>query len=76
MGFAIAEAAAQLGANVTLVSGPVNLTTPENVKRIDIESAEQMHEAVMKNAQSHSIFIACAAVADFKLSQVATQKLK
>ncbi len=76
MGFAIAETAAQLGANVTLVSGPVNLATPENVKRIDIESAEQMHEAVMKNAQSHSIFIACAAVADFKLSQVATQKLK
>lgn len=76
MGFAIAEAAAQLGAEVTLISGPVNLTTPNNVTRIDVISADQMHSAVMEKATSHSIFIACAAVADFKLSQVATQKLK
>ncbi|MDD9178956.1 MULTISPECIES: bifunctional phosphopantothenoylcysteine decarboxylase/phosphopantothenate--cysteine ligase CoaBC [Aliivibrio] len=76
MGFAIAQAAAQLGANVTLVSGPVNLPTPDNVKRIDIESAEQMHTAVMNNAASHSIFVACAAVADFRPSQMATQKMK
>lgn len=76
MGFAIAEAAAQLGAKVTLVSGPVNLATPANVKRIDIESAEQMHSAVMSNASSHLLFIACAAVADFRPSQVATQKMK
>lgn len=76
MGFAIAEAAAQLGAKVTLVSGPVNLATPANVERIDIESAEQMHNAVMSNASSHSLFIACAAVADFRPSQVATQKMK
>ncbi len=76
MGFAIAEAAAQLGAKVTLVSGPVKLATPANVERIDIESAEQMHSAVMSNASSHSLFIACAAVADFRPSQVATQKMK
>ncbi|MDD9195303.1 bifunctional phosphopantothenoylcysteine decarboxylase/phosphopantothenate--cysteine ligase CoaBC [Aliivibrio sp. S3MY1] len=76
MGFAIAEAAAQLGAKVTLISGPVGLATPANVERIDIESAEQMHNAVMSNASSHSLFIACAAVADFRPSQVATQKMK
>lgn len=76
MGFAIAQTAAQLGADVTLVSGPVNLATPDNVKRIDIESAEQMHTAVMNNAASHSIFVACAAVADFRPSQMATQKMK
>lgn len=76
MGFSIAEAAAQLGAKVTLISGPVNLATPANVERIDIESAEQMHSAVMSNASSHSLFIACAAVADFRPSQVATQKMK
>lgn len=76
MGFAIAEAAAQLGAKVTLISGPVSLATPANVERIDIESADEMHSAVMSKASSHSLFIACAAVADFKPSQVATQKMK
>lgn len=76
MGFAIADAAAKLGAKVTLISGPVNLATPANVERIDIESAEQMHNAVMSKASSHSLFIACAAVADFRPSQVATQKMK
>lgn len=76
MGFAIAEAAAQLGAKVTLISGPVSLATPANVERIDIESAEQMHCAVMSKASSHSLFIACAAVADFRPNQVATQKMK
>lgn len=76
MGFAIAEVAAQLGAKVTLVSGPVNLATPANVERIDIESAEQMHNAVMSNASSHSLFIACAAVADFRPTQIATHKMK
>ena len=76
MGFAIADAAAKLGAKVTLISGPVNLATPANVERIDIESAEQMHSAVMSNASSHSLFIACAAVADFRPSQIATQKMK
>ena len=76
MGFAIADAAAKLGAKVTLISGPVSLATPANVERIDIESAEQMHIAVMSKAASHSLFISCAAVADFRPSQVATQKMK
>lgn len=76
MGFAVAEAAAQLGAKVTLISGPVSLATPANVERIDIESADEMHSAVMSKASSHSLFIACAAVADFRPSQVATQKMK
>lgn len=76
MGFSIADAAAKLGAKVTLVSGPVNLVTPDNVERIDVESAEQMHNAVMDNAGTHSIFIACAAVADFKASLISEQKLK
>ncbi|WP_300173087.1 bifunctional phosphopantothenoylcysteine decarboxylase/phosphopantothenate--cysteine ligase CoaBC [uncultured Aliivibrio sp.] len=76
MGFAIADAAAKLGAKVTLISGPVNLATPANVERIDIESAEQMHSTVMSHSASHSIFIACAAVADFRPSQIATQKMK
>ncbi|MGF1901219.1 bifunctional phosphopantothenoylcysteine decarboxylase/phosphopantothenate--cysteine ligase CoaBC [Aliivibrio sifiae] len=76
MGFAIADAAAKLGAKVTLVSGPVNLATPDNVERIDIESADQMHNAVMDTAKAHTIFIACAAVADFRPSLVSEQKLK
>lgn len=76
MGYAIADAAAQLGANVTLVSGPVSLNAPSHVDRISIDSAEQMHLAVMEHAQSHDIFIACAAVADFRPSHIAEQKLK
>jgi phosphopantothenoylcysteine decarboxylase/phosphopantothenate--cysteine ligase len=76
MGYAIADAAAQLGAKVTLVSGPVSLNVPSHVDRISIDSAEQMHLAVMEHAQSHDIFIACAAVADFRPSHIAEQKLK
>lgn len=76
MGYAIADAAAQLGAKVTLVSGPVSLNAPSHVERISIDSAEQMHLAVMEHAQSHDIFIACAAVADFRPSHIAEQKLK
>ena len=76
MGYAIADAAAKLGAKVTLVSGPVSLNVPSHVDRISIDSAEQMHLAVMEHAQSHDIFIACAAVADFRPSHIAEQKLK
>jgi phosphopantothenoylcysteine decarboxylase/phosphopantothenate--cysteine ligase len=76
MGYAIADAAAQLGAKVTLVSGPVSLNAPSHVDRISIDSAEQMHLAVMEHAQSHDIFIACAAVADFRPNHIAEQKLK
>ncbi|MBL4832092.1 MAG: bifunctional phosphopantothenoylcysteine decarboxylase/phosphopantothenate--cysteine ligase CoaBC [Aliivibrio sp.] len=76
MGFSIAEAAVRLGASVTLITGPVNLNTPQNLSRIDVESADQMHQQVMTLAPSHHIFIACAAVADFKPSAIATHKLK
>ncbi len=76
MGFSIAEAAVRLGASVTLITGPVNLNTPQNLSRIDVESADQMHQQVMTLAPSHHIFIACAAVADFKPSVIATHKLK
>ncbi|WP_245879945.1 bifunctional phosphopantothenoylcysteine decarboxylase/phosphopantothenate--cysteine ligase CoaBC [Vibrio gangliei] len=76
MGFAIAEAAAQMGAQVTLISGPVALATPANVQRIDVESAEQMHQVVMQYATQQDIFIGCAAVADYRPETVAEQKIK
>ncbi|NKF52769.1 bifunctional phosphopantothenoylcysteine decarboxylase/phosphopantothenate--cysteine ligase CoaBC [Shewanella sp. WXL01] len=76
MGFALATAAAEMGAEVTLVSGPVNLTTPENVTRINVESAQQMLDAVMADVESQDIFIGCAAVADYRIAQVANEKIK
>ncbi|MGR5147519.1 bifunctional phosphopantothenoylcysteine decarboxylase/phosphopantothenate--cysteine ligase CoaBC [Photobacterium alginatilyticum] len=76
MGYAIAEAAAKRGAHVTLISGPVNLATPAGVERVDTDSAEQMHQAAMEAATSHDIFISCAAVADFRPAEIATQKMK
>ncbi|WP_434357313.1 bifunctional phosphopantothenoylcysteine decarboxylase/phosphopantothenate--cysteine ligase CoaBC [Parasalinivibrio latis] len=76
MGFAIAAAAAKRGADVTLVSGPVSLPTPAGVKRIDVESAEDMHQAVMAKAPDNQIFIACAAVADFRATESAEHKMK
>ncbi|MGL5106010.1 MAG: bifunctional phosphopantothenoylcysteine decarboxylase/phosphopantothenate--cysteine ligase CoaBC [Plesiomonas shigelloides] len=76
MGYAIAAAAAARGAKVTLVSGPVNLPTPAGVKRIDVESALQMQSAVMTEVTHHQIFIACAAVADYRAACVAPEKIK
>ncbi|MFB0975732.1 MAG: bifunctional phosphopantothenoylcysteine decarboxylase/phosphopantothenate--cysteine ligase CoaBC [Tolumonas sp.] len=76
MGFALAEAAAALGAKVTLVAGPVNLSTPENVNRINVESALDMQSAVESVVSQHQIFIGCAAVADYRMAAVATQKMK
>ncbi|MCX8650195.1 bifunctional phosphopantothenoylcysteine decarboxylase/phosphopantothenate--cysteine ligase CoaBC [Gilliamella sp. B2776] len=76
MGFAIAKAAAQMGAKVTLISGPVHLDTPNNVNRIDVKSAKQMYEAALSHAQKSTIFIACAAVADYHVKTIATQKIK
>jgi len=75
MGFALAQAAKDLGANVTLVSGPVHLNAPEGVDIIRIESADQMHKAVM-SVPKPDIFISCAAVADFKFEEVHEQKIK
>ncbi|MGE6454745.1 bifunctional phosphopantothenoylcysteine decarboxylase/phosphopantothenate--cysteine ligase CoaBC [Shewanella baltica] len=76
MGFALAKAAADMGAIVTLVSGPVNLSTPEGVTRIDVESAQNMLDAVMDNVDKKDIFIGCAAVADYRISDIATCKIK
>ena len=76
MGFAIAEAFAKRGAKVTLISGPVNLATPAKVERIDVVSAEQMAEQAVKFAQQSAIFIGCAAVADYRVAEIATQKIK
>ena len=76
MGYAIAEAAAKRGATVTLISGPTNLATPAGVERINISSAEQMHQAAMEHATTSDIFIGCAAVADFRPADIAEQKMK
>ncbi|MBL1376143.1 bifunctional phosphopantothenoylcysteine decarboxylase/phosphopantothenate--cysteine ligase CoaBC [Zobellella iuensis] len=76
MGFALAAAALELGAEVTLVSGPVGLATPAGVARIEVESARQMHRAVMEHIAEQQIFIACAAVADYAPKTVAEQKIK
>lgn len=76
MGFAIAEAAAKLGAEVTLVAGPVSLSTPSGVTRHDVESAVDMHAKVMSLASHSDIFIACAAVADYRVAEKSDQKLK
>lgn len=76
MGYALAEAAAKQGATVTLISGPVSLATPNKVNRIDVDSAQQMFDAVAANASQHDIFISCAAVADYRPETIADQKLK
>ena len=76
MGFAIAKAAQQLGATVTLISGPVNLATPNEVLRKNVISAQDMLEAVHQEIAQQDIFIACAAVADYKVDKISEQKLK
>lgn len=76
MGYAIARAARQAGAEVTLVSGPVALAAPPGVERIDVRSALDMHAAVMARATTADIFIAVAAVADYRVANAAEHKLK
>jgi phosphopantothenoylcysteine decarboxylase/phosphopantothenate--cysteine ligase len=76
MGFAIAQAAACAGARVTLVSGPVSLPTPSNVERIDVTSAQEMYNAVMSRVTAADIFIATAAVADYRPAARAEHKIK
>jgi phosphopantothenoylcysteine decarboxylase/phosphopantothenate--cysteine ligase len=76
MGFALANAAALRGANVTLVSGPVHLQTPRLVKRIDVESARQMYDAVVRHAKSADAVIMAAAVADFTPVKKSGHKIK
>ncbi|BDU19505.1 bifunctional phosphopantothenoylcysteine decarboxylase/phosphopantothenate--cysteine ligase CoaBC [Dyella sp. GSA-30] len=77
MGFAVAEAAAYAGAEVTLIAGPVGLATPPRVaRRIDVRSAAQMHDAVLEATAQADIYIGAAAVGDYRPATVAGQKLK
>ena len=76
MGYAIARAAAERGAKVTLVSGPVALATPRHVERIDVESAEEMYRAVMKHRAKADVIVMAAAVADFTPAAPSTRKIK
>ena len=76
MGYAVARAARQAGAAVTLVSGPVGFDAPFGVDRIDVRSALDMHAAVLERAAAADIFIAVAAVADYRVANAAEHKLK
>ena len=77
MGFAVAQAAVQAGAMVTLVAGPVSLATPAGVvRRIDVRSSVQMHAAVLAAAAQADIYIGAAAVGDYRPSEVSARKLK
>ena len=76
MGFAIARAARDAGAEVTLVAGPVSLPTPRGVTRVDVKSASNMLVACVNNAQAATVFIATAAVADWRPDTPSTQKIK
>ena len=76
MGFAIARAAAEAGAQVTLVAGPVHLQTPRGVQRIDVQTAQQMFDAVLPLAPRHDVFVATAAVADWRAAAVSKHKIK
>ena len=76
MGYALAIAAHEAGAAVTLVSGPVSLVEPAHVKCVAVTSAQDMRNAVIERASQADIFIACAAVADYRVVQAATQKIK
>ncbi|MGI1672108.1 MAG: bifunctional phosphopantothenoylcysteine decarboxylase/phosphopantothenate--cysteine ligase CoaBC [Neptuniibacter sp.] len=76
MGYAIAEAAAEAGASVKLISGPVNINAPERTQLIKVESAEEMLSASLEGLESCDIFIAAAAVADYRPTAIAEHKIK
>ncbi len=76
MGFALASAAQEAGATVLLICGPVNLSTPERVQRINVESAQEMLSAVKEHLNKSDIFIGAAAVADYRPADIASQKIK
>ena len=76
MGFAVVEAARDAGAEVILISGPVSVCTPRGVRRVDVETADQMLAAVNENLAGTDIFIAAAAVSDYRPVQVSTEKIK
>jgi phosphopantothenoylcysteine decarboxylase/phosphopantothenate--cysteine ligase len=76
MGYAVARAAREAGAEVTLISGPVSLPTPAGVARIDVRTAQEMFEAVKKGVADADVFISVAAVADYRVKNPARQKIK
>jgi len=76
MGYAIAQAAQLAGAQVTIISGPVNISVPTGCTKVAVESAVQMHKQALELAKKADVFVACAAVADYRVSDVATQKIK
>jgi phosphopantothenoylcysteine decarboxylase/phosphopantothenate--cysteine ligase len=76
MGFAVAQAAREAGATVVLVAGPVTLATPAQIQRVDVESAADMLDAVLRELPGTDVFISTAAVADYRPSQAADRKIK
>lgn len=76
MGYAIAQAAVNAGAKVTLISGPVNLSKPSSVDLLNVTSAEEMHQQALTHAKRANVFVACAAVADYRVAEIAEQKIK
>jgi phosphopantothenoylcysteine decarboxylase / phosphopantothenate---cysteine ligase len=76
MGYAVAEAAAEAGAEVTLVTGPVSLSAPDGMAIVQVESAREMYQAVMERVGSQAIYIGAAAVADYHPAAVQTKKIK
>ena len=76
MGFALARACVEAGAEVTMVAGPVALATPRGVRRVDVQSALQMRDAVMHAVSGQDVFIGVAAVADYRPGQAVTDKIK
>lgn len=76
MGYAIAEAALDVGHNVILISGPVNLEPPRNTKFVSVSTSDEMFEAVRRHADESDVCVLCAAVADYKPAQVSPVKIK
>jgi phosphopantothenoylcysteine decarboxylase/phosphopantothenate--cysteine ligase len=76
MGYAVAQAALELGAQVTLISGPTSLAKPQGAQSMDVQSAEQMFEAVKQRVGDCDIFIGVSAVADYRAAQPSAQKIK
>jgi phosphopantothenoylcysteine decarboxylase / phosphopantothenate---cysteine ligase len=76
MGYAVARAAREAGAEVTLISGPVSLPTPPGVARVDVRTAQEMFDAVKKDAKGADVFISVAAVADYRVKNYSAQKIK
>jgi len=76
MGFAVAEAAARAGAMVTLIAGPTQLATPPGVERVDVTTAAEMHAATMARIAGQDVFVATAAVGDYRPAEAAPQKIK